>query len=243
MDCWTVWQKTGHGPLEAGHVRGLARAGCEAEQHEFETWRRLLGLEDGGGGLRALAEVRRGEAALAEVGEDRAAHDPRGRAGVRPAEQRLPVTAQLAGAFAGPGLAAVRGQQAGDERHQFPGNVKSDTIGDHAEPRPVADDLQRDLFYRGLRAFPGMPAYVRVPALMPRYALFAGFTLAEKTSVSITSQTTWFLRHPVIHIKGQKGQAGSGPPEGTCAPQTTFHQAKHPNLTCNTPQTLHQVIA
>src|SRR5262249_26797965 len=61
---------------ETGDVRGLARAGCEAEQHEFESGRCLPGLEDGGGGLRPLAEIGWGEAALAEVGEYGAAHNP-----------------------------------------------------------------------------------------------------------------------------------------------------------------------
>jgi hypothetical protein len=74
---WAVGlAETGQGPLEAGDVRGPPRAGCEAQQHEFKTWRRCVGLEDGGGGLRPLAEIGRSEAALAEVREDRAAHDP-----------------------------------------------------------------------------------------------------------------------------------------------------------------------
>jgi hypothetical protein len=74
---WAVGlAETGQGPLEAGDVRGPPRAGCEAQQHEFKTWRRCLGLQDGGGCLRALAQIGGGEAALAEVREDRAAHDP-----------------------------------------------------------------------------------------------------------------------------------------------------------------------
>ncbi len=49
----------------------------------------------------------------------------------------------------------------------------------------MADDLRRDLFYRGLRAFPRISSYVCVSALMLRYVLFAGFTLAEKTSMML----------------------------------------------------------
>ena len=56
----------------------------------------------------------------------------------------------------------------------------SDTIGDHAEPLPVADDLQRDLFYRGLRAFPGMPAYVRVSSTMGVTRCLPGSPLLRK---------------------------------------------------------------
>jgi len=44
--------------------------------------------------------------------------------------------------------------------------TSSDTIGDHAEPLPVADDLRQDLFYRGLRAFPAISAYARVSAMI-----------------------------------------------------------------------------
>src|SRR5205814_1156757 len=71
----------GHGSLEADDVRGPVWAGREAQQHELKTGRRAirycLSLEDGGGGFRALAEIGRREAALAEVREDRTAHDAR----------------------------------------------------------------------------------------------------------------------------------------------------------------------
>src|SRR5690242_126098 len=57
--------ETGHGALEAGYMRGQMGAGCEVQQHKFEPglragWRGRR--EDGGGGLRALAEIGRGEA-------------------------------------------------------------------------------------------------------------------------------------------------------------------------------------
>jgi hypothetical protein len=61
-------------------------------------------------------------------------------------EQRLLVTAQLAGTFPGAGLAAARGQK--------PGNEPDDTRGDHVEPLPV------DLFCRGLRVFPAIFARI-----------------------------------------------------------------------------------
>ena len=64
--------------LEAGDVGGPVRAGCEVQQDEFITGADVgRQLEHGGGGLRALAEISGCEAALAEVGEDGAAHDPR----------------------------------------------------------------------------------------------------------------------------------------------------------------------
>jgi hypothetical protein len=78
----------------------------------------------------------------------------------------------------------VRGQQPGNEPDQFRRDIEHDTIGDHAEPLPVDGDLQRDLFYRGLRVFPGISAYVRVSTSMPSYVPSAGFTLAGKTSLS-----------------------------------------------------------
>src|SRR5487761_710714 len=78
------------------------------------------------------------------------------------AEQRLPVTAQLAGALPGADLAAAGGQQPGHEQDQLSRDIEHDTIGDHAEPLPVSDDLQRDLFYRELRVFPAISAYVQL---------------------------------------------------------------------------------
>jgi hypothetical protein len=45
-------------------------------------------------------------------------------------------------------------------------------------------DLQRDLFYRGLRVSPVTSAYVRVSAPMPRYAPYDRFAVSEKTSLS-----------------------------------------------------------
>jgi hypothetical protein len=84
----------------------------------------------------------------------------------------------------------VRSQQPGNEQDQFPGNVEHDTIGDHAEPLPAEGVLQRDLFYRGLRAFPEISAYVRVSALMLRYAPFARLTLGEKTSLPTPLKAT-----------------------------------------------------
>jgi hypothetical protein len=53
--------------------------------------------------------------------------------GTRPARKRLPVTAQLAGAFPGAVLAAAGRQQPGYEQHQFPGDVESDTIEEQGE--------------------------------------------------------------------------------------------------------------
>ena len=46
------------------------------------------------------------------------------------------------------------------------------------------------------------------------------------------------LRHPVMHILGQKGRLIPVHRQDTYAPQTTFYQAKHPNLMCNTPYDL-----
>jgi hypothetical protein len=51
--------------------------GGEAQQHEVEPRGPCLRVEEVGGRFRALAEIGRGEAAPADVGEDRAAHDPR----------------------------------------------------------------------------------------------------------------------------------------------------------------------
>ena len=81
-------------------------------------------------------------------------------------EQRLPVTAQAAGTLPGPGLLAVPGQQPRDEQDELPGHVKSDTIGDQRGVSRQADVLQRDPFYRELRAFPAMSACIRVSACM-----------------------------------------------------------------------------
>jgi len=92
-------------------------------------------------------------------------------------------TSLMAHRVGSPDLAAVRGQQAGNEPDQLPRDVKHDTIGAHAEPLPVDGDLQRDLFYRGLRAYQRITVYVRVSALMSRYAPLARLTLAEKTSL------------------------------------------------------------
>ena len=44
-------------------------------------------------------------------------------------------------------------------------------------------DLQRDLFYRGLRACPGILRYVRVSASPSRHSLDDRVTLVEKTSL------------------------------------------------------------
>jgi hypothetical protein len=44
-------------------------------------------------------------------------------------------------------------------------------------------DLQRDLFYRGLRACPGIVRYVRVPASPSSHDVDDRITLAEKTSL------------------------------------------------------------
>jgi hypothetical protein len=52
------------------------------------------------------------------------------------------------------------------------------------EPLPVAGDLQRDFFYRGLRACRRISAYIRVSALRSRYGRFARLTLGGKTSMA-----------------------------------------------------------
>jgi hypothetical protein len=75
------------------------------------------------------------------------------------------------------------GQQPGNEPDQVPGHVEHDTIGDHAEPLPGSGVLQRDFFYRGLRASPAISAYVRVSAWTSCYVTFAGLVLAGKTSL------------------------------------------------------------
>jgi hypothetical protein len=54
----------------------------------------------------------------------------------------------------------------------------------HAEPLPV-DDLQRDLFYRRLRACRRMYLYVRVPTQMHHHVLYARPGLAGKTSMDL----------------------------------------------------------
>jgi hypothetical protein len=77
----------------------------------------------------------------------------------------------------------VIGQQPGNEQDQLPGHVEHDTIGDHAEPLPADGVLWRDFFYRGLRASPGISAYVCVSTLTSRYIPFARLTLSEKTSM------------------------------------------------------------
>jgi hypothetical protein len=96
-------------------------------------------------------------------------------------EQRLPVAAQPAGSFPGADLAAVRRQQPGDEQDQLHGNVEHDTIGDHAEPLPVAGDLWRD-FHRGLRV---SPATQLMSACLPGRPLrhVAHLILAGKTTL------------------------------------------------------------
>src|SRR5262249_61264817 len=66
----------GADPIEAGHRRGPWMAGHEAHQHETETLPRLDGAcRRRDAHLRAPAEIGRGEAALPEIREDRAAHD------------------------------------------------------------------------------------------------------------------------------------------------------------------------
>jgi hypothetical protein len=90
---------------------------------------------------------------------------------------------QPAGSLPGADLAAVRGQQGGREPDQFSGDVEHDTIGDHAEPLPVDGDLQRDLFYRGLRACQLISGYVRVSVRIPNFSQCDRLTLGEKTSL------------------------------------------------------------
>ena len=81
-------------------------------------------------------------------------------------EQRLPVTPQAAGALPGAGLHPAPGQQPRNEQDQFPGHVKSDTIGDQRGASRQADVLWKDPFYRELRASPAMSASIRVSACM-----------------------------------------------------------------------------
>ena len=67
------------------------------------------------------------------------------------------------------GRRELDGRSAGSprhEHHQLERDVKDDTIGQHAEPPGTGRDLGRDLLYRGLRAFPGISAFVRVSAQM-----------------------------------------------------------------------------
>ena len=82
-----------------------------------------------------------------------AAAEPRDIAlsGTTPGRTAPAGSSQPAGSPPRPDLTAGAGQQAGNEPDQVPGHVEHDTIGDHAEPLPVAGVLQRDFFYRGLR--------------------------------------------------------------------------------------------
>ena len=86
--------------------------------------------------------------------------------------------ARTAPAFSSPGcgslprpdLAAVGGQQAGNEPDQFPGYIEHDSIGDHAEPLPVAVIFSETS--TGSSAPPRIPADVRVSAWTSRYVTF-----------------------------------------------------------------------
>ena len=73
----------------------------------------------------------------------------------RQPEQRLPVAAQPAGSPPRPDLAAVAGQQAGNEPDQVPGHVEHDTIGDHAEPLPGSGCSSARLLLPGAPRLPG----------------------------------------------------------------------------------------
>ena len=70
-------------------------------------------------------------------------------------EQRLPVAAQPAGSLPRADLAAVTGQQAGNEPDQVPGHVEHDTIGDHAEPLPGSGCSLARLLLPGAPRLPG----------------------------------------------------------------------------------------
>src|SRR5271165_626444 len=88
-------------------------------------------------------------------------------------------------------LAAVSGQQLRHEHRQWQRDVKDDTIGQHAKP-PEPEGILVETSCTGGSAFPGdLDACPRV-CLYDRYARNARFTLAEKTSISLSS--VWLQR-------------------------------------------------
>ena len=80
-------------------------------------------------------------------------------------QHRLPKAGQRPAPARGAALPALLGQQLRDELHQFPGDVKRGTIGDHVEPS-VEGDLWRDLLLLGLHAHVQLARFLRVSARM-----------------------------------------------------------------------------
>ena len=72
------------------------------------------------------------------------------------------------------------------------------------------DDLQRDLFYRGLRVYRWISAYVRVSAQIPRYIPYDRLNLVEKTSLSLPTMSN-SRKEPrgVVHARTSVGSVRS----------------------------------
>ena len=83
----------------------------------------------------------------------------------RQREDRLLPAGQGTGPIPGADLAAVLGQQARHEHRQLEGDVKGDTIGQHAEP-PAGRTCGETSCTGGSALSRGSPAYVRVSARM-----------------------------------------------------------------------------
>jgi hypothetical protein len=83
--------------------------------------------------------------------------------GTRPARTAPAYSSPACGSPPGADLAPPRGQQPGNEQDQVPGHVEHDTIGDHAEPLPVAVIFGET----SSTGAPRLPGDLRVPASMP----------------------------------------------------------------------------
>src|SRR5215467_7136872 len=82
------------------------------------------------------------------------------------AQHRLPKAGQRPAAARGATLPPLGGQQRRGEMHQFSGDVKRGTIGDHVEPSGEEDLVVRPLL-PGLHAHYPPALFVRVSARMP----------------------------------------------------------------------------
>ena len=124
----------------------------------------------------------------------------------RSAQHRLPEAGQRPAAPRGAAAAPLGQQQLRDELHQFPGDVKRGTIGDHVEPSAEVDLVVRPLLL-GLHAHFRAARFVRVSARM---------SLSGQDKARLSEPIS--LRSPHCAGFGVVNDAGLVPDENTVFP-------------------------